>query len=492
MKYKYPILILFCFVMAMPSCKDSLEDLNMNPNQPEEITPDVLLTTAMRDAMNSMVNESFLLGNNAAQLTAKTLRAEVDIYAWNAFPTVWQEMYRALANVSEAERLSVADGNANMEAVAVVLRTWMFSILTDAYGDVPYTEAIKGGTEGIFLPRYDEQQEIYNGTEGLLAELRRANTLFNDTEEITGDIIFSGDAAKWRKLCNSLRLRLLMRASNKLSVATEFSQIVAGQPLMESNADNAELTYLGSFPNEFPLIPLKTGDFEAVVMSGSAIDVMMQYGDPRLMTYARPDNLDFENPTFSGAVNGSENPDICSKAGSRLGLAYYDFPGHPTSATHANGILMTYAELQFLLAEAAVKGMITADPADHYRTGIQASMDYHQVDYSPIGYADFDDYYQSSGVEYNAAGVGKIWEQKWLALFFTGLEPYFELRRWIDEAGWAGVPFVSPTCDNLNDDQLPVRFIYPGEEQSLNNANYQEAVGRLGSDSQNARMWLLQ
>jgi hypothetical protein len=401
-------------------------------------------------------------------------------------------MYRSLTNVIEAERIAIASGNANMEAVAIVLRSWIFSILTDAYGDVPYSEAINGVDSNNYMPVYDEQEEIYLGSKGLLAELDRANLLLDASDPITGDILYDGNSMKWKKLCNSLSLRLLMRVSNKIDVANAMQSIVTKGDIMSSNDDNAFLHYLESFPNEFPIVPLKTGDFDAVVISQQLVNTMDLYNDPRLAVYARPDNLDFNNPTFHGAINGSENPDVCDKSGSRLGLIYYDYPEHPTLIDHADGILLMYSEVEFLLAEASSKGYIDGDAAEHYKEGIRASMDYYAVDYDVFGYSDFEDYYGQSGVSYDSPI--DIWEQKWLSLFFTSMEPYFEVRRWLSEVDfdWEVFDFLEPTCENVNNDKLPLRFLYPGEEQSLNTANYQAAISILGGNSQNAEMWLLQ
>jgi len=237
------------------------------------------------------------------------------------------------------------------------------------------------------------------------------------------------------------------------------------------------------------------GDFDAVALSESLLDVFNSNSDPRASRYARPDNDDYQNPTFTGAVNGSNSVN-CSKIGSRLGAAYFDDPAQTTAAQlglgTAEGIIMTYAEVEFLLAEAAAKGWISDDVEGHYKAGIQASMDYYQVDYAPFGYTDFEDFYANSGVAYSE--VTDIWEQKWIALFFTGLEPYYEVRRWYVESGesFSGIPFLEPACENLNNDNLPLRFLYPGEEISLNTSNYEEAVNRLGENSQNAKMWLVE
>lgn len=493
MKIKIYILVALFGASILSSC-DQFEEMNENPNEPTTVSADVLLTSAIRSSMNAMVTESFLLGNNAAQLTAKTLRTEVDAYNWNAFPTVWEGLYGSLTDVYSVEDLALENDNDPLEGAAIVLKSWIFATLTNAYGDIPYFEAIRGDEDDL-TPAYDAQEDIYAD---LLAELARADGLLAGSGSISGDILFNGDAVKWRKLANSLRLRLLMTANNQLGDAgTQFAAVVNAGNIMTSNEDNATLTYLDGFPNQYPLVPLKTGDFDAVAFSKTAFDVMNGYQDPRLMRYARPDNNEFnENAVFSGAVNGS-NTAACSKAGSRLGVQYFNDPAQTLASTLglpiAEGILMTYAEVEFLLAEAAAKGWITDDVESHYRAGIEASMSYHQVNPAPFGWSSFDDFYTNSGVAYSEAT--DIWEQKWLALFFHGLEPYFEVRRWYFESGldWAGIPFLSPACENLNDDNLPLRFLYPGEEQSLNAENYQAAITGLdGGNSQNAGIWLVE
>lgn len=493
MKSRLYILIALFGMFSISSC-DQFEEMNENPNEPTTVSPDVLLTSAIRSSMNTMVTESFLLGNNAAQLTAKTLRTEVDAYNWNAFPTVWEGLYGSLTDVYSVEDLALEAGNEQLEGVAVVLRSWIFATLTNAYGDIPYLQAIQGDEE-LLTPAYDAQEDIYAD---LLSELARADGLLAGGGSITGDILFSGDASKWRKLANSLRLRLLMTANNQIGDAgSQFATIVNAGNIMTSNEDDATLTYLDGFPNQYPLVPLKTGDFDAVALSRTAYDVMNGYGDPRLMRYARPDNDMYdENGTFTGAINGS-NTATCSKTGSRLGAQYYNDSDQTLASTlglsMAEGILMTYAEVEFLLAEAAAKGWIDDDIESHYRAGIEASMLYHEVDVAPFGWSSFSDFYDNSGVAYDE--VTDIWEQKWLALFFHGLEPYFEVRRWYFESGmsWDGIPFMGPACENLNDDNLPLRFLYPGEEQSLNADNYQAAVSSLdGGNDQNAAIWVVE
>lgn len=477
--------------LVLFSCSD-FEDINRNPNEPTSVSADVLLPNAIRESVNTAVDASFLVGNNAAQLTAKTLRLEVDSYNWNAFPIYWEGWYESLTDLQTMQNIAIDEGNDQMQGVALVMRSWIFENLTNAYGDVPYAQGTLGA-ELNFTPEYDEQADIYAG---MLSDLEMANQLLQGTGSIDGDILLDGDALKWRKFANSLRLRLLMYVSSKMDVQADFQNIVDNEPILESNADNVELVYTGSFPNVFPLLPLKIGDAEAVAIAEASLNVLEEHTDPRLHRFTRPNGDDFSViGDFIGAVNG-QGPDCTKDGASRLGAQYYGYPNLLQASDlglgNANGRIMQYAEVAFLLAEGVAKGWISDDIEMYYRDGVKASLEYHQVNYSAFDYGNFDDYYDNSGVAYNA--VTDIWEQKWLSLFFTGLEPYFEVRRWYHESGdnFEDIPFIGPACNNLNGDNLPIRFLYPGEEQSLNASNYQEAISDIGGNSQNAGMWIVE
>ena len=480
--------------LSFQSC-EKLSSINENPNEPSNVDAGVLFTEGVRSSVNTSVTQSYLLGNVASQLAAKTLRAEVGEYSWNAFPNTWNQNYASLGNIIEAERVAAAAGNSKMEGAAKVMKSWVFSTLTLAYGDIPYSEAITGSTDANWFPAYDTQEEIITGANGLLEELALAVQLLDNGGSVDGDILFNGDAAKWKKLANAMRLRLLMYISGQQDVSAEFAAIVASESLMESNADNGVLTYTGNFPNEYPLVPLKQGDFDAVALSSNAHAALDGLNDPRLFVYARPTNAGdiFLDPTvtasYAGAENGSES---CDKNGSRLGYAFYNYPNHGQAAAMAEGVIMTYAEQQFLLAEAAHNGWITDDAATLHASGIEASMDYYGADFSMTAWADFADYMANSGAAYDNT-IGSIREQKWLAMFFTGMDNYFELRRWYTEENgdWANLPFVAAPCSNTNGDVLPVRFLYPGNEASLNPDNLFNAIDVMGGNTQNTKMWIV-
>ena len=473
-------------IIALTSC-DDFEELNINPNEPTKVSSGVLFTSAIRTSVQTTSNEAFLLSNNIAQLTAKTLRAEVDFYGWNAFPTVWEGLYESLTDLSSLISIAREENNDKMVGAAMVFESWIFSELTNAYGDIPYSDAIKG-EESVFTPKYDTQASIY---QDLLDKLDLAISMLKGSGTISGDILYNGDASKWIKFANGLKLRLLMYASNKIDVSTSFKLVVDQGVLFESNEDQAVLNFLNSFPNQFPTIPLKQGDFDAVAISKSALDLMELYHDPRLSRYARPDNLNFGAPEFTGVANG-----VGGQTGSRLGLSYFDYPGHVTASeigiNYADGIIMSYAEVEFLIAEAIAKGWLSGDLESHYKKGIQASHEYYQVNYTPFGWTDFENFYQNSGVGYTS--TMDIWKQKWLSLYFSALDPYYEVRRWYVEAGgWDALPFLNPPIgNNSNNYELPMRFLYPGQEQSLNAENYNEANSRYSTSKLiNGKMWIV-
>lgn len=506
MTYIKSIWSLFLVTLLLTSCDSNFESVNSNPNEPEVVSPGVLFTGATRSSMNSMVEESFLLANNIAQLTAKTLRSEVDRYEWNAFTTLWLNQYEALADFVDAENIAADKGDQATQAASIIMQSWVYSSLTMAYGDIPYSEAISGIESDNFTPSYDEQQQILDGEGGILQRLQEAESLLetaiSNNQEVEGDIIYAGEPSNWKKLANVLQLRILMHLSNKRDVSSDMQSILSEGDIFDNNSDNATLNYLGSFPNNFPIFPFKQGDFDAVVMAKSSVNLLKDYSDPRLAVYARPDNVTdlggFVSPqaNYSGADNGNELGS-CNKGGSRLGARYYDYPGHPTGENQANGIITTYAEQELILAEAAYKGLISSNVETHYKNGIIASMDYYEVNVDVFGWNDYNDFYDNSGVAYDNT-LTKIWEQKWLATFFHGMEPFFDVRRMVYETNDGNdftpnsVPFLEIPCANLNNDQMPVRFLYPGNEQSLNSENYQEAISRIGGNNQNAKMYLME
>jgi hypothetical protein len=495
MKKLFQILISLTFLLTFNNC-DNIGDNDLNPEVEKD--PAVELSAVLLNGTRNAMLQAFTIGNNAAQLTANTTNNSIEIYNWVGLTDTWFNVFGAIIGARNLELIGRETNNPNYEAAGIILRTWLFSILTDAYGDIPYTQGAQSQESGILFPKYDSQEQVYTGSEGLLAELRRANGLITTSGnalDAEADFLYGGDMSKWKKFCNSLRLRLLMRVSSKVNVSQEMQEIVNEGAIFTNVDDGAHLRYSGDNAGQHPIFNLGPTDFEEKRLSQTALDYFLTYNDPRLGQYARPtqETLNSSQPEYLGWVSGADGCDPDNKA-SLLGFPYFDFPGYPIVGQDARsqGILMTHAEVELLLAEAAQKGLISGSVEDHYKAGIQSSLDFYNADLAAFGWTSFDDFYDNSGVAYQNQPQ-KIMEQKWIALYFTGLEPYFDLRRRLAEFDydWDQIPFLSPSCNNSNGNRLPLRFTYPEQEEQLNRTNYEEAVNRMGGNSQNTEMWLL-
>lgn len=217
------VLRLFIIAIILASCTGDFDEINSNPNLPETVTPDLLLSGVERDMMGSLLGETWGIGNVVIQHTAKNQFVNEDRYLWGELNSVWNAVFDNMRDVRSMIALAEETGENNYKGVALILRAWMFSLASDCYGDIPFSEATQAKEEGVYYPHYDTQEEIYNG---ILADLAEANSLLNGALNVKGDIIFTGDVSKWRKLANSLRIRYLMRISDRKSVGADITTIL--------------------------------------------------------------------------------------------------------------------------------------------------------------------------------------------------------------------------------------------------------------------------
>jgi hypothetical protein len=469
-------------------CTGDFEEVNTNPNNPLASQPNLLLPAVQRDMMNSVLNEAWGIGNIVIQHTAKNQFVNEDRYLWGELNNIWNSVYDNMRDVNHIISLGQETKQPGYEAVGLVMRAWMFSLVTDAYGDVPFTESING-KKGVFFPKYDPQEIIYNG---ILADLENANTILASSSNISGDLIYNGSVSNWRKLANSLRLRYLMRISDRKDVSSQMTAIVSdptNNPVFTSNSDHAVYTYTANSPDQFPLFSTRIGSFNEFRASKTLTDKLIALNDPRLKIFFRPTPATELTATTSddkyvGIPNGMDDVSALTFNGgpefqSRIGSLFYEASNSAQGIMIAKGVIMTYAELQFILAEAREKNLITAGTAkQYYENGINASHTFYGLTLAPSYLAQTEVDYAGSTAE----KLNKIATQKWISLFFQGLEAWFDWKR-------TGLPQLAPAVDNQNDDRIPVRYIYPLIEQSLNANNRAEAVARLGADDINSKVW---
>ncbi|MCB0488353.1 MAG: SusD/RagB family nutrient-binding outer membrane lipoprotein [Cyclobacteriaceae bacterium] len=475
-------------VLMMGACTSDFEEINTNPNSPTTVAPQLLLPQVMRDMMNSLMNETWGIGNIVVQHTAKNQFVNEDRYLWGELNAVWNAVYDNARDVNNIILIADEQKLSNTKAVALIVKSWMFSLATDAYGDIPYKEATSAKT-GINYPVYDTQESVY---QGILADLAEANTLLaTGTDAVTGDPIYKGTLMNWRKLANSLRIRYLMRISDRTNVGSQITAILSdpsANPIFEGNEDNGVYSYLASSPDQFPNYTQRIGSFNEFRASKTMVDWLEDRNDPRVEIYFRATPATENTPDPSddvivGIPNGLGDVEAQEFNGgqqnqSRIGALFYENSISAQGLNVAKGVIMTYAELNFLLAEAAEKNLITASAEDYYLEGIEASFDFYGVDPGAGYYAQAEVAYTGTQQE----KLVKIGEQKWASLYYQGLEAWFDWRR-------TNIPVLVPSVTNQNNNRIPVRFIYPIIEQALNGTNRATAVGRQGADDLNSRVW---
>ncbi|MCG6988884.1 MAG: SusD/RagB family nutrient-binding outer membrane lipoprotein [Gemmatimonadetes bacterium] len=454
-------------VTALCACDRGLTEVNVDPNAPTDVGPEYFLPTAITWAVGGvhggwlMLNMTEIWSQQLVQLQYP-VQEKGDVRP-DKIQGFWDGFYLdVLTDIQTVVTKGQASGKGKIEGVGLTWRTWVFQQITDIWGDVPYSEALRA-SEGITAPVYDPQQDIYTG---MLQDLSDAvDRLSSGSGSFgSGDVLYDNDFGKWRRFANSLRMRLAMRLS-EVDPATARSQFAAAYQAgaFESNDDNAVLRWPGA-PYRNPVFDW-CNTYQMNGVSATMIDTLKSLGDPRLALYAEPAAQDGE---YRGLGNGIVNPPLLLSSYSRPGRFWTEGATTPSP-------IMTYAEALLLEAEAAARGWISADPATLYEAGIRASM--HQYDpWSPANEptdAEIDAYLAEPRVVYDAAtGLDQIHLQQWLALYMNGPEAWFNWRR-------TDVPHLQAGPD-LTLPRIPIRFTYPDLEQSLNKANLEAAVARQG------------
>lgn len=473
MKIKYIHLIISgVILLSAVSCKKSLDESNVNPNASQTAQPDYLLTAATKATADTYwgvtnnMNSSLLF----VQHWAKIQYTDPDRYIFTntSFPDLWTTGYATgIINLNQIIKLADAQSNPNYKGVALVLRSWIFTLMTDAYGNVPYSQA--GDIDKYLLPKYDAQRDVYLG---VLADLKTAQASLNPAgKAIAGDVIYANNIALWKKFANSLRLRVALRIADREPVLAK--QVITdiqteGGSYISANTETAQLVYQTS-PNQNPISNLfDTRDDYRV--SKTIVDQLTAQNDPRLPVYV---SKAAATQLYTGVPNGLLTADAAA-----LGLTRTSKPGAYFLAPSAPAVIISYSEVLFDRAEAAARGFTGEDAASLYNQAIEASLTQYG-----IGTADIATYKARADVQYDSSNFRKsIGNQKWIALYGQGLEAFAEWRR-------LDYPVLTPAVAGSLNGKIPVRFIYPGTEQSLNPDNYKAAVASQGPDLLTTKLW---
>lgn len=467
-----------CF--ATYSCTDDFVEMNTNPNESAKVAPQALLGPAIYKTITANLNRNLRVNNELVQMTVTT-NNNLEFHRYEVRPTeteyMWRSWYVQLTNFRDIYISAAAgqqDGYRAYQGVSRILDVWVSSLLTDMYGDVPYFESNLGYHELNTTPVYDQQIDIYRD---LFRKLEEANQLLSENDipvsHAATDPLFAGNTLKWRKFGNSLYLRLLLRVSHKaeLDATVKIREIVetfADQyPIMSSHDDSAILYFTSQEPYINPYLNAREIDFNG--NKGYAdffIESLRETGDPRMAIWATQPTLGVYQGMQSGYPRG-QVPERQSTFAPAL------------MSSPLLGNILNYAELQFILAECALREFIDQDLQTYYNNGVTASIEmWGQT--VPVGH--FSNPRVGILPEDNDTAVlKKIHLQKYFSLFFTDFQQWYEYRRTKALDLYTGPGLEGRT--------MPVRMTYPLITQALNKVNFDEASARMGGNTPNTRMW---
>ncbi|MBC8770212.1 SusD/RagB family nutrient-binding outer membrane lipoprotein [Arenibacter sp. BSSL-BM3] len=481
----YILLIAFLF----GACDKGFEELNVNPTKPVQVS----LSTKLTAAQKFMSSERY--DNWRANLIYQsTMMQHLAVTAgyWSGDKYTWNKGYasslidRYYGNVVKSledmlVQLEEEEAPAEMKAITRIMRVFVYSRLTDLYGDIPYSEAGKAFISGILTPKYDAQSEIYAD---MLKELEEsAAALGTGTSEFgAADLIYQGDQAKWKKLANSLMLRLGFRLIKRDAAASQewVTKAIAGG-VMESNDD---IFYLQHDVNN------RNGNSEAFDADGNQrlSDTFVNFlqGDPRLPILASRRSDGSTAPAdLKGLPNGLDSELLLAATGEENTTLYAE-PSDIITFFEAPMFFQTYAEVEFMLAEAAVRwNLAGGDPEPHYNAGVRAAMKMLEIygQDAVIADADIDAYLVANPFD-SANAIEQINTQYWAATFLNEYEAFSNWRR-------TGFPTLVPVNypGNVTGGTIPRRLTYSESEQSNNPENYAAAIAAQGPDELTTRVW---
>ncbi|SKC58056.1 SusD/RagB family nutrient-binding outer membrane lipoprotein [Ohtaekwangia koreensis] len=480
----------FAMLLLSVGCSD-FGDTNDNPNASRVPVPFALLTEAITGVPSTEAGRS-LRGGIAGIQTVGAPEPMLYVQYWSEsqYPedsqysttfALWDNYYAVSLqdlqsiidfNTNEETKLQMSQfaSNNNQLAVARILKAYLFWVVTDRWGDVPYTDALKKNTQ----PAYTPQQQIYSD---LFKELREAGDQFDNGSMLGGDILFHEDAAKWKKFTNSLRMLMALRISNvdPGTAKTEFlSALNDDDGHIIDNSDNAFVAFLDDDKLRNPLHVLFDGrdDYGA---SDVLVNTLKDLNDPRVTVFVDPT----ESDEYIGLPYGLQRDMLIDWTNENE----YSRPGSAIRETTSRGYILTASQILFAKAEAALLNWTTDDAADLYYAAIQASWNQQGV----FDQDAFEEYTTQDAVEFTGTEeekLSKIGTQRWIALYPNGTEAWFEWRR-------TGYPNLQPTPYAVNaSKQIPRRYAYPNVEATLNKLNYQEASGRItGGDTHDSHVW---
>ena len=448
---KYAVLLaLTATPLVITSCRQEL-DINVDPNNPSQASLSGLLSA-------SQVGFAFALGGEGTRMPASIVqhyaghRAQPLDYAQyritsSATDGTWTALYNTLMDMREMENKAAASGNQAYLGVSKILQAHAFSVITDLFGDIPFSQALQGRTN--ITPVYDKQEDIYPALITMIDEGVAALTAA--TETISGDIVYGGDVTKWKKYGNSLKLRLLNHLSRRQPNAA--ANFLASNPsLIDTSVDDAKVLFGSVASNANPIyqFDVLSGRKDQAVAS-TIVDKMKALSDPRVSVYFEPvtRNALGLKGQYLGNAPGNDTEDSQKNRYSRVGSAY--------ASIKAPVVLMSAAEVNFIKAEVYHRASDSRAQAAYQAAITQ--------DFAALGLSSSaaTTYLANANVAYDGT-LQRIMEQKWITMFQASYESWVDWRR-------TGYPALTPAANNATSNVIPRNLPYPEVEINSNRAN---------------------
>lgn len=490
---KYIFLTVFS-LMVGGSCSD-FEELNTNPNTINTVPPDMLATEMLKDTYRFW-NPNPTDWSTANLWCKHMARLDTDGNPYQYYGSYWPYSgFWIFKKLTDSKRMvEFSEGlptEPSYRGLALFLKAYWGFGLTLELGDIPYSEAGMAA-EGITQPKYDKQADVFVS---ILKDLEAAEASFAAGENFDGDIMYGGDVTKWRKLCNTLQLKVIQTISKKVTPdqKARFAAIVSANNLMTSSDDDLKLVYLD---NNNATHPFFEGETNRIYDAGSEllVDNLTLLQDRRLFYFLEPaealldaGKLQSNFDAYRGAPTEIESETLAH--GRSLGLYSLINIRYTLEKTGDPMLKLTYSEQCFILAEAIEEGWIQGNSKTQYENGVKAQLAYYMnIPYpvndvqpvvahgTPITQSYIDGYFTGAAAyaATKADRLKQIWTQRWLIDFFQGTNNYYYtfLR-----TGYPVFPLNPATSQNPEDKtKYPPRLKYDTGEQTTNPVNYQMAI----------------
>lgn len=477
MKNNMAILLTTLLILAT-GCEsnDSFAELNVDPKQPTEIGAEPIFTGATKALFDELGNSydgfsTRFTGafNMLSRYHTQTQFVQESNYNFNERQTesiFWQRMYQILNNLKLAKEIVQADEfftdeeKRSRTAQITILEVYTWQVLVDTFGDIPFTEALD--SELTLLPKYDDAQGIYMAISEDLDEAINSIDIGGNGFS-TSDLIYQGDLSLWKKLGNSLKLKIgITLADVDVTTSKRLCEEAAASGVFTNRSENMKFQYLSSAPNTNPLwVILIQNPRNDYVISSEFADAMNDLNDPRRIVFFKDNILPYTGGVF-GAINLFES---FTAIGSRF------------EEPDLEGLLLSFYEVEFYLAEASERGFnVGGTAAMHYNSAVKASFDYWG-----IASADSDTYLLNPDVVYNSATWrNQIGSQLWIAMYNRGFEGWKAYRKYDFDT------FEVAFDSGLN---VPTRLKYAQTEQNINKNNLDTAAEAIGGDTTDTKLF---